>query len=204
MAAPLRGHGNQSRDPSESRNSAGSLGVVGPHREMPMFGVQMTEPGAEEEVDFGLTGAEEDGPEVAGSRFAFTMDEDRLTTSCRRNGRKGESIVILHGILRIQKRLIQHKPSHSYLKDGHLASTSSPLKEAVTLRAESVCLVVVCLIVNAVTFFCLVGYWRWFHKYVAVRYGTAAPYMQFAVGLSALFYCINYKTIRLHSQAKYH
>ncbi|OQV11599.1 putative ATP synthase subunit f, mitochondrial [Hypsibius exemplaris] len=48
------------------------------------------------------------------------------------------------------------------------------------------------------------GYWRWFHKYVAVRYGTAAPYVQFAVGLSALFYCINYKTIRLHSQAKYH
>ncbi|OWA51420.1 putative ATP synthase subunit f, mitochondrial [Hypsibius exemplaris] len=48
------------------------------------------------------------------------------------------------------------------------------------------------------------GYWRWFHKYVAMRYGTAAPYVQFAVGLSALFYCINYKSIRLHSQAKYH
>ncbi|OWA54728.1 putative ATP synthase subunit f, mitochondrial [Hypsibius exemplaris] len=37
------------------------------------------------------------------------------------------------------------------------------------------------------------GYWRWFHKYVAVRYMTAAPYVQFAVGLSAPFYCINYK-----------
>ncbi|OQV11590.1 hypothetical protein BV898_14089 [Hypsibius exemplaris] len=47
-------------------------------------------------------------------------------------------------------------------------------------------------------------YWRSFHKYVAVRYGTAAPYVQFAVGLSTLFYCINYKTIRLFSHAKYH
>ncbi|GAV07050.1 hypothetical protein RvY_16938 [Ramazzottius varieornatus] len=48
------------------------------------------------------------------------------------------------------------------------------------------------------------GWWRWQRKYVMVRYGTAAPWVQFFVSLSVLFYGINYKSIRLHNRAKYH
>jgi len=48
------------------------------------------------------------------------------------------------------------------------------------------------------------AHWHWNLKYVQVRYGTAAPMLQFAVALSFFFYVINYKTIRLHNRAKYH
>ncbi|XP_055341686.1 putative ATP synthase subunit f, mitochondrial [Paramacrobiotus metropolitanus] len=48
------------------------------------------------------------------------------------------------------------------------------------------------------------AYWRWQRKYIHVRYGTAAPLLQFVVAVSAFSYLLTYKSLRHHNHAKYH
>jgi hypothetical protein len=50
------------------------------------------------------------------------------------------------------------------------------------------------------------AYWRWNHKYESMlpKHAGLAPFVQFIVGWSALFYCINYSNISHHRNQKYH
>ena len=48
------------------------------------------------------------------------------------------------------------------------------------------------------------AYWRWNFKYCLPKYCGLTPFIQTAVGFSALFYLINYNSISSHKNAKYH
>ena len=48
------------------------------------------------------------------------------------------------------------------------------------------------------------AYWRWNHKYCLPKNSGITPFVQCAVGFSALFYLINYNGITSHRNQKYH
>jgi len=48
------------------------------------------------------------------------------------------------------------------------------------------------------------AYWRWNHKYVLPKYSGLTPFLQCAVGFSAVFYLMNSGNIAHHKNAKYH
>jgi len=48
------------------------------------------------------------------------------------------------------------------------------------------------------------AYWRWNHKYVLPKYCGMTPFVQVAVGASALFYLLNFNSISSHKNMKYH
>ncbi|XP_066592346.1 putative ATP synthase subunit f, mitochondrial [Prorops nasuta] len=48
------------------------------------------------------------------------------------------------------------------------------------------------------------AYWRWSHKYIQPRNSGMAYVWQLGIGLSALFYCFNYKKLKHHRNYKYH
>ena len=48
------------------------------------------------------------------------------------------------------------------------------------------------------------AYWRWNHKYCLPKNCGVTPFVQCAVGWSALFYLINYPNISAHKNMKYH
>lgn len=48
------------------------------------------------------------------------------------------------------------------------------------------------------------AYWRWQHKYIFPERAGIAPFLQLGVGLSIIFYWLNYKRISAHKNYKYH
>lgn len=48
------------------------------------------------------------------------------------------------------------------------------------------------------------AYWRWNFKYCLPKYCGLTPFVQCAVGCSAIFYLLNYNSIKTHRNAKYH
>jgi len=48
------------------------------------------------------------------------------------------------------------------------------------------------------------AYWRWNHKYCLPKYCGLTPFVQMSVGFSALFYLMNYNSIKTHRNQKYH
>ncbi|OQV12445.1 hypothetical protein BV898_13321 [Hypsibius exemplaris] len=135
MATRSRVGGREPRVSKSGSYASGVLGVVGSSRDMPLFGVQLADPD-EFQGDgtvVSLDALDED-VEEAGKKFLFATDEGKLLTSVRRNGSKGAPHIILHGILRIQKRLVQSSISHDCPVDNSAASTSSPLKGTLSTR----------------------------------------------------------------------
>lgn len=48
------------------------------------------------------------------------------------------------------------------------------------------------------------AWWRWQHKYMLCKRGTAAPYFQLITGIMAFFYVANYQKLKNHRNYKYH
>ncbi|KAF7380762.1 hypothetical protein HZH66_014138 [Vespula vulgaris] len=57
---------------------------------------------------------------------------------------------------------------------------------------------------QAIASACSRTFWRWQHKYVFPERAGIAPFFQMAVGLSVLFYVLNYPRIKTHKNYKYH
>ncbi|XP_046836429.1 putative ATP synthase subunit f, mitochondrial [Vespa crabro] len=57
---------------------------------------------------------------------------------------------------------------------------------------------------QAIVSACSRAFWRWQHKYVFPERAGGAHFFQMAVGLSILFYIINYQRIKTHKNYKYH
>jgi F-type H+-transporting ATPase subunit f len=48
------------------------------------------------------------------------------------------------------------------------------------------------------------GWWRYQHKYIFPKYCGLTPVVHYIVGISTLFYCLNYKKYSHHRNKKYH